>query len=199
MGRYNDTTYPPAGGWDRRLTEIACPDLHPVEDLHRNDWFTVRNRGGYFTVEYQLPHVVVLPVVDAEAIAMVRVKRPVLDDVTLELPAGAIEINEAPASGAARELAEETGIVADVARFAPMPPLAVSPNRVPNLTYVFRVDLQRREFDRRGPHDDEIDSVELLSLADIVRLMTSGGIYVAVPIAVISMFVLSRPGMILNP
>lgn len=192
MGRYNDASYPSRGAWDRRLTEIACPGLQPVEEVHRNDWFTVRKRGGYFTIEYHLPQVVVLPVVDAQAIVMVRAKRPVLDDLTLELPAGCSEKDESPVAGAARELAEETGIaIDDLSRFVPMPPLGASPNRMPNLLYVFRVDLARREWDARRSHDDEVDSVELVPIADVVRLLTSGGIYVAVPIAVISTYLLA--------
>ena len=193
MKQYHDPSYPPHGAWDRRLTEIGCPDLKPVALLHENDWFAVRNRGGYFTVEYHLPQIIILPVVDAAAIVMVRAKRPVLDDLTLELPAGATEESESAVASAARELAEETGIaVSDMTRFVPMTPLATSPNRMPTLAYVFRVDLTRREFDERGAHDGEIDSVELVSLKDAVRLMTSGGIYVAVPIAVIGMYLLSR-------
>ena len=191
MKRYSDASFPPLGPWDRRLTEIACPELKPVELLHQNPWFAVRNRGGYFTMEYHLPQIIVLPVVNAEAIVMVRAKRPVLDDLTLELPAGGSEDNESPVASAARELAEETGILVDtLARFVPMPPLAAAPNRMPKLLYVFQVSLTHREFDERGAHDDEIDTVELVSLRDAARFMTTGRIYVAVPIAVISMYLL---------
>jgi ADP-ribose pyrophosphatase len=193
MKRYNDASFPPMGQWDRRLTEIACPALQPVELLHENDWFAVRNRGGYYTMEYHLPHVIVLPVVENNAIVMVRVKRPVLDDVTLELPAGMSKSGEPPAEGAARELAEETGIVvADLRRFAPMPPLSPSPNRMPTLIYVFRIDLSRDEFDGRKPHDNEVESVECVSLPEASKLIASGGIYVAVPVAIISTYLLSR-------
>jgi 8-oxo-dGTP pyrophosphatase MutT (NUDIX family) len=188
---YNNPTFPPHGAWDARLTEAVCPELSPVEVLHENAWFTVRRRGPYFTTEYNMPQVIVLPVVDNEAIVMVRAKRPVLNDITLELPAGGAEVGEAPAAVAARELAEETGIeISGLSRLVPMPPLAASPNRMPRLLYVFRINLLRREFDERRPHDDEIDSVELVPFTEAVKLMTSGGIYVAVPIAVISMYLL---------
>ena len=190
---YNNASYPPLGPWDRRLTEAVCPTLSPVEDLHVNPWFTVRRRGAYYTAEYRMPQVIVLPVVDDEAFVMVRVKRPVLDDITLELPAGGTEEHEAPEAGAARELAEEAGIdVADLSRLIPMPPLATSPNRMPKLVYVFRVDLKRREFEQRRPHDNEIESVDLVPVKEAVRLMTTGGIYVAGIIAIISMYLLSR-------
>lgn len=190
---YNNPSFPPSGAWDRRLTEPVCPDLFPVELQHENPWFTVRKRGQYFTTEYNMPQVIVLPVVDDEAFVMVRVKRPVLNDITLELPAGGAEEGEAPEAGAARELAEEAGIeISDHSRLIPMPPLAMSPNRMPRLVYVFQVALSRREFEQHRPHDHEIDSVELVSFKEAVRLMTTGGIYVAGIVAIISTYLLAR-------
>ena len=124
---------------------------------------------------------------------MIRAKRPVLGDSTLELPAGCAEDGEAPEAGAARELAEETGIAVDASRMVPMPPLAGSPNRIPYLLYVFRVDLTQAEYERRQPHDDEVESVELVPLDSIPGLIERGALYVAVPIAVLSTYLLNRP------
>lgn len=192
MTRYNDVSFPPYGEWDRRLSEVTCPDLKPVELLHENSWFTVNRRGSYYTVEYRQPQVIVLPIVERRAVVMVRVKRPVLDDVTLELPAGGSDGSEAPADAAAREFAEETGIEVASSRLVAMPPLAVSPNRMPKLVYVFQVDLAQREFDARGPHDDEIEKVELVALDEAARMIEMGKIYVAVPVAIIGTYLLSR-------
>lgn len=191
MKRYRDASFPPHGDWDRRLHEVACPGLTPVRLLHENPWYAVRDRGGYFTVEYHLPQVIVLPIVEERAVVMVRVRRPVIGDATLELPAGCSEAGEMPEAGAARELAEETGIRVDPQRLVPMPPLAASPNRIPNLLYVYRVDLGLTEFDGRGPHDDEVVEVELLPLDDVVRRIANGSIYVALPVAVIGAYLLA--------
>lgn len=190
--RYRTATFPPQGEWDARLGAIACPGLQPVEKVHENPWFAVRNRGGYYTLEYHLPQVIVLPIVERRAVVMVRAKRPVLDDCTLELPAGCSEKGEDPAAGCARELAEETGIAVDPKRLVPMPPLAASPNRMPVLVYTFRVDLTQAEFDRRGPHDDEIERVELIALDEAVRMIERGAIYVAIPVAMIGTYLLTR-------
>ena len=192
MKRYNDASYPPKGKWDRRLEEVACPDLQPVEVLHENEWFVIRNRGGYFTMEYHQQQVIVLPIVEGRAVVMIRAKRPVLADSTLELPAGCADDGETPEAGAARELAEETGISVKPSRMVPMPPLAGSPNRIPFLLYVFRVDLTQEEFDRRGPHDEEVEGVELVPLDQVGRLISQGSLYVAVPIAVIGTYLLSK-------
>ena len=189
----NPVSYPPREDWDRRLSTIGCPDLAPVTTLHENEWFSVRNRGGYFTTEYNLSQVVVLPIVDDTNIVMIRVKRPVIGDTTLELPAGAIEHGESPVAGAARELSEETGIVIPQARLKAMAPMAPSPNRMPNLIYVFRVDLSRAEFDRRKPHDNEVESVHCLSFQEVMRLVAEGSLYVALPIAVVASYLFARP------
>lgn len=183
-------SYPPHGEWDLRMTQSqVCPNLQPVETIHMNDWFTIRNRGGYYTLENNLPQVVILPVVENGSIVMVRVKRPVIEDITLELPAGGMELEEDPSAGAARELTEETGIaIKDLSRFIPMPPLAVSPNRNPKLLYIFRIYLTKGEFEQRRLHDDEIESVESIEFSDVERKIANGEIYVTVPIAVISTY-----------
>lgn len=179
---------------DPRLFGPACQELAPVETLHLNPWFSVRNRGGYFTVEYHLGQVVVLPVVNGDSVAMVRVKRPVVDDVTLELPAGAIEEGEEPALAAARELAEESGIVVhDVGRYLPLAPIAISSTRMPRLSHVYRVDVTEEEFAQRRPHDSEISSVERVPIRDLPGMMSGGEIYVSLPLAILGTFLASRP------
>jgi len=157
--------------------------------LHENPWFAVRNRDGFFTIEHHLTQVVVLPLVEGRAAVMVRVPRPVVKDVTLELPAGSAERHETPMEGAARELAEETGISVVPHRLVQMARLTVMPNRTPDLVYVFRVDLSQAEFDQRKPHDAEVSGVELVSIAEIGRLIACGAIYTVLPIAVLGMHV----------
>ena len=189
MTRFNDASFPPRADWDPRLSEIACPRLSPAQIVHQNPWFSVWNRGGYFTVEYHHRQVAVLPVVNGDAIALVRVRRPVIDDVTLELPAGAVEKDEDPVHAASRELAEESGIViSDLGRYVPMPPIAVSSTRMPRLSYVFRVDVSEREFAERRPHDDEIHSVERIPVGDLAEMISGGAIYVSLTLAVLGIF-----------
>jgi len=160
--------------------------------LHENPWFAVRNRDGYFTIEHHLTQVVVLPLVEKRAVVMVRVPRPVVGEVTLELPAGSAERGESPARGAARELAEETGIRVGTRRLVPMARLAVMPNRMPDRVHVFRVELSREEFRRRAPHDAEVASVELVPLRGLRGLLASGAIHLALPVAVLGLYLLAR-------
>ena len=120
MGRI--PTFPPNKDWDRRMiSEDICPSLTPVKTVHHNPWFTVNNRGGYFTTEMKEAQGVILPIVDRKSIILVRVYRPVIEDETLELPAGGFSLNkESPEKGLNRELAEETGIILeDISRLVP--------------------------------------------------------------------------------
>lgn len=193
MTNFYKASFPPNAPWDPRLSTVACHELVPVNTLHENPWYLVRNRGGFFTVEYRLRQVVVLPVVDQDSIVMIRVKRPVINDAPLELPAGAIEKDEDAATGAARELLEETGMkIANLDRFVPMVPISASSTRNPNLSYVFKVDISEKEYVNRQPHDDEIFSVERFPVREIVKKMASGEIYVSMTLAVLGIFLVSR-------
>ncbi len=177
---------------DPRLKEPVCTALLPVQTLHNNDWFTVRNRGGYYTIEYKQPQVMILPIVDNRAIVMVRVHRPIIDDVTLELPAGGTQENEAPIEAAIREFREETGItISDKNRFEMLPPLVHMP-RSPLLPYYFQVHVSGVEFNDRATHDSEIDAVECFEFAEILKKIIRGEIFIGLTIAVITRYLLQN-------
>ena len=191
MGRI--PTFPPSNHWDRRMiSEDICPTLTPVKTVHENPWFTVNNRGGYFTTETKEAQGVILPIVDRKSIILVRVYRPVIEDETLELPAGGFSLNkESPQKGLNRELSEETGVtIEDVSRLVPLQPIAVSPARNPNLIFPFKVDITQKEYDARKKHDNEIKEVLCVSFSQVLEMIKSGQIYVALPIAVILRFLL---------
>lgn len=172
---------------------LLCPDLVPVKEAHRNHYFKVMDRGGYFTLEYDVPQVVVLPVVEKKSVVMVKVFRPVINDTPWELPAGGCKQGESVQEAAARELAEETGIIiSDISRMKPEKMLSEMPGRMPFLLPVFRIDLAMSEWVSRKPHDAEIHSVHLLKMHDICKLICNGTIYLSSPAAILSRFVLKE-------
>jgi len=144
-----------------RLFGPQCPDLTPVATVHENPWFTVKNRGGFYTTEPHAPQVYVLAIVNNSHIVMVRVRRPVVGDSPLELPAGGVEESDKSlAHAAARELQEETGIgITDFNRLQPLQPIAGSPGRNPMLLAGFIVHLTLDEFEALEQTDVRISKL----------------------------------------
>ena len=82
---------------DPRQIKPQCIDLQPIEILHQNQWFFLRSRGNFFTIEPSLGVVLILPVVEGHSIVLVEAKRPVLAYMHyLEIPAGGLEKGESP-------------------------------------------------------------------------------------------------------
>ncbi len=178
---------------DPRLFEPQCSSLEPVETVHENPWFAVRNRGGHFTVEYHLPQVMVMPIVDRHSVVMVQGDRPIIADTPLELPAGGAEAEESPLEAVARELGEETGIRIDnLDRFEMLSPMADSPIRFPTLLYVYQIHITQQEYDNRGCHDDEVCKVLCIRFEDVCRMIVRGEIYISMPVAIVGRFLLGH-------
>jgi ADP-ribose pyrophosphatase len=79
--------------------------------------------------------VVILPLLDDGRVCLLRNYRQAVGATLIELPAGTLDRDEAPAATAARELTEETGYSA--ARLEPLTELLMSPGILHERTYVF--------------------------------------------------------------
>jgi ADP-ribose pyrophosphatase len=170
---------------DSRLTKAACSSAQPAILEFQAPWFSIYSRDGVYTYE-TLPQVTILPVVERTSVVMIRARRPAVGDCPLELPAGSVMPGETPRQGAARELAEETGIVvANHDRFKQTLPIAVMSGRCPFLDHVYEVELTPIEYESRAGHDGEVEEVVLMPLSDAVRAIQTGEIYCAVPMAIL--------------
>jgi 8-oxo-dGTP pyrophosphatase MutT (NUDIX family) len=168
--------------WSRRINESG------VITIHENPWFKIRLRDDYFSLEYGVPQVVILPVVDND-ILLVKVKRPLICDETWELPAGGAHKGETATEAARRELSEETGIfIEDLDRFNPLKTLSEMPNRSPELLLCFMVRLTSQEFYARGSHENEITELKVIDAATVKQAIIAGELYLSAPIAVIARY-----------
>lgn len=145
--------------------------------LCENPYFAVRDRGGYFSIEPPAPGVVVLPIVDRCAVAFVRQNRPIIGDLTLELPAGSVDLGETGAKAAARELAEEVGVTMASDALVPMCSISPSTDRIPFLTFAYVAPITAAAFASRRPPAEEIAQVELYTLDEVRALVADGGLY----------------------
>lgn len=171
---------------DPRLTKVACGTAQPATLELQTPWFSIYNRGGLYTYETPHPQVTVLPLVECTSVVMIRACRPIMDDCPLELPAGSLMPAETPRQAAARELAEETGIiVTNHNRFTQTLPISVMSGRCPFMDHVFEIELTQDEYESRVGHDGEVKEVVLMSLDKAVRAIQTGEIYCVVPMAII--------------
>jgi len=170
---------------------ILCSQLQPVTNEYDNNWFSVKNRGGYFTFEPKGEQVAIL-VTMGDFVLLVKVHRPVINDDTWELPAGGCDDNETPIKGACRELHEETGILVAADRLNKISTMSICPNRYVSNPHIFSVEITEEEFIKRAMHDDEILAVKLFSLTEIKAMILKNEIYVALPALVLSKLLLEK-------
>ena len=79
--------------------------------------------------------VTILPMVDEHHVCLIRNARVAVGKVLIELPAGTLEAGEDPALAARRELAEETGYLAE--SLAPLRQFYLSPGILDERMHVF--------------------------------------------------------------
>lgn len=126
--------------------------------------------------------VCVVPVLPDGKIIMVRQFRKPCEKALLEIPAGSLEIGEAPADCALRELQEETSKTAG--RISPLFSCFLAPGYSTELIHCY---LAEDLTDADGtPDEDEHLNVEIYELADLLTMCDDGRIQDAKTIAVLN-------------
>lgn len=116
--------------------------------------------------------VVILPVMSAEHILMIQNQRFAVGETLWELPAGILELYEAPLTTAHRELVEETGYTAKT--MTPLTKFYTSPGFCNEMIYAYVA----KELDFVGQHLEEGETIStaLLPWKKVLEMIQTGEI-----------------------
>ncbi|HIH2744885.1 TPA: NUDIX hydrolase [Burkholderia lata] len=116
----------------------------PVE-LHRNRFLSVKYDGRHHFVEYNRHRsgVVIVPRFLSGDYLMVRLARAPVIGLSLELPRGGVEPNEAPVAAAIRELLEETGYLVDLSAMRHLGQIGGDTATINSVCDVFAASISR--------------------------------------------------------
>ncbi len=159
----------PPLGWKLIDSKVVFSGRFPV----REDVLEAELDGRrmlYTYLDIRRDAVAVLALTDADEAVLVRQYRHPLRRTTLEVPAGALDPDEDPASGARRELEEETGY-----RAGKMRPLGLYHPSTPLLPLKMRLYFAT-ELVYHAPQRDEFEimQVELVPAREILQQVLDG-------------------------
>lgn len=158
-----------------RQDQVLLPNGQTVDD------FFVSLRPDIATI---------LPITAAGEVVFVRQYRHGIGKILLELPAGTFETGEEPLAVAKRELAEETGYVAD--EWAAIATFYNSPVKQNNRIHLFKAQPAQLTQTQQLDATEEIEVV-LKPIEQIPALIASGEICVA---GTITALALGLPGLL---
>jgi ADP-ribose pyrophosphatase len=148
---------------------MTHPFHHDAETVFKGKRFSVvRTRGTPPREIVVHPGaVVILPLVDANSVAMIRNERVAVGETLWELPAGTLEPGESPQACAERELIEETGYRAR--KVTPLLELFSSPGICNEAMFVFLaegLELVGQDLD-----EGEKITVEIVPMARVMQMV----------------------------
>jgi ADP-ribose pyrophosphatase len=133
-------------------------------------------REGDLTYQREVVHhpgsAAIVPVHDDGTVALIRQYRHPTVRYLLEVPAGTLEDGERPEAGAARELEEELGLVAE--RLEQLSEFFVSPGFLEEKMWVYLATGLSEG--KAQPDEDEVLDVVRLPMGDALEMITSGEI-----------------------
>ena len=156
--------------------------------IYENAWMEVVedeviNPGGgrhkYGNVKFRNHAVAIVALDEEDNTWLVGQSRYTLGEYSWELPMGGAPLGEDPAAGAARELAEETGLTAS--RWTELMKLHTSNSITNEVGFVFLAE----ELEMGEPSFEETEDIEIrkLPLADAVGMVERGEITDAISVA----------------
>ena len=161
---------------------------------HRNPYFNVEFKNDYYQINFPFNHVSIIAYTRFNELVVVKAKRPILKKSIFEFPSGnPNNFKERPIDAASRELFEETGIqILNKKRFKKYPVVNSMPARTTNIINHFSVKITRQEFFEKKKHDNEVESVVLISLRELLKKISKGQFFVTAHLALLLFYLLEK-------
>lgn len=161
---------------DKDLEEKICSSQEQWRgSFLRAEQLEVRLPNGKITQRDVIRHpgaVAIVALTNDGQIVLVRQYRSALERVTLEIPAGKLDVGEDSFSCATRELEEETGIRAG--KMSYLTAISTSAGFCDEIIHLYMAT--ELEFLEAHPDEDEFVRIELMPLSDLMDLVLDGKI-----------------------
>ena len=153
--------------------------------VHKNKYFKINLKKGYYSFEPNFKEVIILPTVEKKYFLLVKAKRILLGRYNYEFPAGScLSKKETPLRAAKREFEEETGItLKKYNKFYKLKNIFQIPNRSRLPIYTYYVNLKKIQIKKNNYDRNEIAGIEMINLKRLLNLIISGKFNSSVPLA----------------
>ncbi|MDC0456644.1 NUDIX domain-containing protein [Alphaproteobacteria bacterium] len=149
------------------------------DSLYKNNFFEIHKKNSFYYLKYPGSMVAILGFY-LNKLILVKQHRGLIQEETIEVPAGASEKNENLINTAQREFNEETGIfIQDLSRFEFKYSIILDPNRFIQKSNIFHIEISKDEVNTKNKKStSEISEVLLLSKKEIIDHLISNKINV---------------------
>ena len=162
--------------------------------VYKNKWIFVKKKNNFYTVDENLNHVTIIPVIDKNKLVLVRQYRPAIKKYTLEFPGGGIEKNESSKKGAIRELFEETGIlIKNSKNLIKLSTISVDPSRNTKFPEIYYYNVPKKDFPKKNNEKNkEIDKVKVVGFKSFLELCKKRKIISSYMISLFFLYLLNK-------
>ncbi|HBX65579.1 MAG: NUDIX domain-containing protein [Balneola sp.] len=131
----------------------------------------------------------VIPLTEENEIVLVEQYRYGIEEPTLELPGGMIDLGESPLETCKRELLEETGYAGD--EFVDLGRVSSNPAMLTNYTYTYVIKNCKKVQEQKLDGNERIN-VHLMPLDDFLEMVNRGEVHHSLVVAAVAKFLLWR-------